>query len=218
MTQIRRYILALICLCLSGCGGLLGTASSSSSNGDGSGYGGRDLSAYRLAHARGTASSTQANPLKRPRTIEDHDDYPFNNAIPFFPRGRGEMVTSDFGWRMLWGGSDFHCGVDVAAKAKTRVRAVTSGQVTFTRSAGPNGGLVVFNGGRQYTYWHMLPHPRLEAGSRVRAGQTLGYLADWGSNTHLHYALNLTGRNANPNARKPTNCVDPMALARRGLY
>ena len=219
-------LLILIGVALTGCNLLLAPASASSgsianaSSGSlpGASSGDSNLLAYRQAHRRATASARQANPNNRPRTIQAHRNYPFNNAIPFYRRGVGTTVTSGFGWRDLWGKADFHCGVDVQARAGTAVLAVTGGHVTFTRSAGRNGGVVIYDRGRQYTYWHVEPARNLREGQRVRKGQRIGTLANWGGNTHLHYALYLTGNDDSPNARKTTNCVDPMGLARQGLF
>ena len=220
---MRLSILIVSMLILSGCGTLMGSVGSSSTSlsssaslsGDRSE---RGLIAYRLVHARGVAGSSQADPRRQPRNIQAHQAYPFRNEIPFMPRGAGERVSSGFGWRNLWGRADFHCGVDVVADAGTPVYAVVGGQVTLSRSAGPRGGLVIYSGGRQYTYWHVTPRRGLDSGDRVRRGQQIGTLADWGGNTHLHYGLYLTGDNSSPNARETTNCVDPMELARHRLF
>lgn len=215
---VRFFTVLLGVALLSGCNALFGVLGSSSGGSVGSSDNDRGLIAFRLAHVRGTAGEAQADPLRRPRHIRDHPNYPFNNAIPFMPRGAGEYVSSGFGWRNLWGRADFHCGVDVVADAGTPVYAVVGGRVTFTRSAGRRGGVVIYAHGRQYTYWHVNPHRGLSDGDWVRAGQSIGTIANWGSNTHLHYALYLTGNNASPNARETTNCVDPMEMARNGLF
>lgn len=214
---LRLIGFLLVFSTLSACGGGLGGLTSSS-QGSSASSGDRGLIAYQQVRARSLRASNQHNPSHRPRRITDTRKVPFNNAIPFFPRGRGEYVSSDYGWRNLWGRADFHCGVDVVAEPGTPVLAVTSGEVTFVRSAGARGGVVLYVNGRQYTYWHVVPARGLRAGRRVRAGQRLGTLANWGGNTHLHYAVYLTGNNDHPNARKDRNCVDPMALAAEGIF
>ena len=215
----RIFILGIFVVLLSGCSGLLGSvtkglrgssASSSAISSD------RGLIGYEQARRR--AAVGQLNPNRRPRTIVDAPSYTFQDEIPFFRPGVGEKVGSDFGWRKLWGKAEFHCGVDVTAPAGARVLAVTGGKVTFLRSAGPHGGVVIYHKGRQYTYWHVVPARSLKSGYRVRPGQTIGHLADWGNNTHIHYGIYLTGSNNHPDARQDSNCVDPMQLAHRGLY
>lgn len=198
-----------------GPGSLAGSASngsSASSNAAG------NLVAYETVRQRTARVDPMKNPRRRPLTLTPMPDYPFNDAIPFFPRGKGDYVSSSFGWRNLWGKIDFHCGTDVTAPIGTPIKAVTSGYVTFTRSAGAHSGLVMYNEGRQYTYWHVVPSKRVKDGTYVRAGQTIGTLANWGNNTHLHYGIYITGNDSHPNARLDTNCVDPMSLAAQGLF
>ncbi|MGB0785714.1 MAG: M23 family metallopeptidase [Alphaproteobacteria bacterium] len=207
--------MAVAVMLLSGCNLLLGSVSSSS--GAITNLGSGSLTAYREAHVSGVRNSSITNPDARPARIPPHQDYAFRNAIPFYPRNAGTYVTSGYGWRNLRGRADFHCGVDVVAAVGTKVKAVVGGRVTLTRSAGSRGGVVIYASGRQYTYWHVVPSRSLRAGQWVSAGQTIGRLADWGSTTHLHYGIYLTGNNSDPNARKINNCVDPMSLAERGL-
>ena len=196
-------------------GSLVGSSTQGSSTSS-QGLGG--LVAYDTVRQRTARIDPMKNPRQQPLILSPTPDYPFNNSIPFFARNKGEYVSSDFGWRNLWGRIDFHCGTDVVAPIGTPVKAVTSGQITFTRTAGAHGGIVMYHQGRQYTYWHVIPGRRIKNGSYVRQGQTIGRLADWGNNTHLHYAVYITGPNSHPNARVDTNCVDPMALAAEGLF
>ena len=106
----------------------------------------------------------------------------------------------------------------ILLKSQLRPFQLHSRHLPLARSAGSKGGVVLYSGGRQYTYWHMIPSRGIQQGRRVRAGQRIGTLANWGGNTHLHYSLHLTGNNYSPNARLDTNCVDPMQLARQGLF
>jgi len=224
--SLRMAAVVLAALALGGCGTLLRGASSAGASASGSletssgssSSNDQGLIAYEQVRSRSVSSSDQRDPRREPRTIETPPSYPFNDTIPFFPAGVGTDVSSDFGWRMLWGRADFHCGVDVLAPVGTPVLAVVGGEITFVRTAGHRGGVVLYVDGRQYTYWHVTPRDGLEPGDQVRAGQQIGTLADWGNNTHIHYGIYLTGEDDHPNAREITNCVDPMQLAARGLY
>ncbi len=213
---LRQAGLTVLVLFLSGCDVLIGTASSSSGALASVAAGG--VSAYRQVQSQVTGRSNQTNPYRQPSRIPEHEDYDFKNAIAFFPRDAGTYVTSSFGWRTVGGRADFHCGVDVVAPVHTPVLAVVGGWVTLDRSAGADGGVVIYSNGRQYTYWHAVPQRGLRVGQWVRRGQTIATLAPWGDRTHLHYGIHLTGANASPDARKTTNCVDPIALAHRGLF
>ena len=133
--------------------------------------------------------------------------------------GRGPFTfTSDFGWRPLRGRNDFHGGIDMKAAIGTNIISATSGTVVFRRTAGYNGGIVIYDRrGVQHTYYHILPASGLDVGDRVREGQYLGDLADWGSNTHLHYSMHIVGRSDDPNQRNDFNAIDPLYVLKRGL-
>ena len=211
----KTLLLILLTLGLSACGSvtsMIGSSSGSSSQGAGG------LVSYSTVRQRSISSDPYNDPARRPRSMPDRPDYPFNNAIPFFPKNAGQYVSSDFGWRNLYGRLDFHCGIDVPAKIGTPIIAVTDGTVTLSRRAGSKGGIIMHYAGRQYTYWHTVPAKWVKDGTRVRRGQRIGTLANWGNNTHIHYAVYLTEGATSPNARKDRNCVDPMDLAAEGIF
>lgn len=213
LNTLKVLMTVVFALALSGCQVL---TSSSGSSGSSQGTGG--LVSYDGVRQRSIAQDPYNDPRRRPRSLPNRPDYPFNDEIPFYPKGRANRVSSDFGWRNLWGRLDFHCGVDVPAKIGTPILAVTDGTVTLSRRAGKNGGIIMHFGGRQYTYWHIVPASWVKEGTRVRRGQKIGTLANWGSNTHIHYGVYLTQGETHPNARKDTNCVDPMDLAAAGIF
>ena len=89
------------------------SGSSTDSIGSSQGLGG--LVAFEAIRERDKRTDPMKNPRRAPNPLRSRPSFAFNNAIPFFPRGRGERVSSHFGWRDLWGRLDFHCGTDVTA-------------------------------------------------------------------------------------------------------
>ena len=96
-----------------------------------------------------------------------------------------------------------HKGVDYAASRGTPIRATADGKVI---SAGRNGGygktVVIRHAGRFTTlYAHMNGYAKgIKSGSRVKQGQTIGYVGTTGLSTgpHLHYEFRLDGVHRNP--------------------
>ena len=96
-----------------------------------------------------------------------------------------------------------HKGVDYAASRGTPIRSTADGKVI---SAGNKGGygktVVIRHAGRFSTlYAHMTGFAKnIRSGSRVKQGQTIGYVGSTGLATgpHLHYEFRLDGIHRNP--------------------
>jgi len=74
--------------------------------------------------------------------------------------------------------------------------------VTASRTQ-PNGNYVVIQHGEQFTtkYLHLSKFGRgIKSGSRVKQGQTIGYVGStgWASGPHLHYEFLVNGVHQNP--------------------
>lgn len=111
--------------------------------------------------------------------------------------------TSGYGYRRspFTGRRTFHAGVDIAADAGTPVVAPANGKVTFAGVKGSLGRAVVVDHGQgmRTTYGH-LQQIRVKVGQQVERGHTLGTVGSTGRSTgpHLHYAVSVHGRSANP--------------------
>ncbi len=96
-----------------------------------------------------------------------------------------------------------HKGVDYAAPSGTPIKAAGDGTIT---SLGRNGGygrvIEIKHGGTYSTlYAHLSKYARgLKKGSRVKQGQTIGYVGMSGLATgpHLHYEFRVNGAVRNP--------------------
>lgn len=96
-----------------------------------------------------------------------------------------------------------HKGVDYAASRGTPIKAVGDGKVIFKGRKGGYGRVIILQHGSKYTtlYAHMNAYnKKLHNGSRVKQGQTIGYVGMSGLATgpHLHYEFRINGVHRNP--------------------
>ena len=95
-----------------------------------------------------------------------------------------------------------HRGVDYAAPRGTPIKAAGDGKVIFRGVKGGYGNTVILQHGGNITtlYAHMSRFAGVRVGSRVRQGQTIGYVGSTGLATanHLHYEYRLNGAHRNP--------------------
>ncbi len=96
-----------------------------------------------------------------------------------------------------------HKGVDYAAARGTPIKATGNGKVVHRGNKGGYGKSIVLRHGNTYTtlYAHMSKYARgTGAGSRVKQGQTIGYIGSTGLATgpHLHYEFRVNGVHRNP--------------------
>lgn len=114
-------------------------------------------------------------------------------------------VSSGFGMRkhpflQSWRA---HQGVDYAAPAGTRVRAVGDGVVEFAGRQGGYGNIVIIrHDSRNSTaYAHLKEFGRgIRNGARVAQGDTVGLVGQtgWATGPHLHYEFRIAGAAHNP--------------------
>lgn len=162
------------------------------------------------------AVSARHNIAKRPAQHPVHfTQKQWNARIPFTKTGGG-LYSSAFGWRNLYGKTDFHGGVDICYPPHTTIYTPVAGEVIGIVNNKAHGGIVLYSHGRQYTLWHMTPKRGLKIGQFVKKGEAVGNLANWGSRTHLHYAVHSTGANKNPGARSDKNAMDPLLYHKYG--
>ena len=114
-------------------------------------------------------------------------------------------VSSGFGMRMhpLHKAWRVHQGVDYAAPAGTRVRAVGDGIVEFAGRQGGYGNLVVVRHDSRVStfYAHLKATGRgIRKGARVAHGDTIGLVGQtgWATGPHLHYEFRVEGAARNP--------------------
>ncbi len=96
-----------------------------------------------------------------------------------------------------------HRGVDYAAATGTPIKAAGDAKVIFRGVKGGYGNTIVLQHGSNITtlYAHLSRFQRgVTTGSRVRQGQTIGYVGKSGLATgpHLHYEFRINGSHRNP--------------------
>ncbi len=96
-----------------------------------------------------------------------------------------------------------HKGVDYAAPRGTPIKAAGDGKVIFRGVKGGYGKAIILQHGGNITtlYAHMSDFARkARIGSRVRQGETIGFVGSTGLATanHLHYEYRLNGVHRNP--------------------
>jgi murein DD-endopeptidase MepM/ murein hydrolase activator NlpD len=96
-----------------------------------------------------------------------------------------------------------HRGVDYAAPPGTVIKAAGDGRASFVGVKGGYGNVVILEHGAGIStlYGHMSRFARsLDIGTRVRQGQTIGYVGSTGAATgpHLHYEYRVNGQHQNP--------------------
>ncbi|MCB1857563.1 MAG: peptidoglycan DD-metalloendopeptidase family protein [Gammaproteobacteria bacterium] len=106
-------------------------------------------------------------------------------------------------WHPVLGKKRPHKGVDYAAAIGTPIKAAGDGKVIFRGRKGGYGNAVIISHANKYTtlYGHLSKFQRsVTTGSRVRQGQTIGYVGKSGLATgpHLHYEFRVAGVHRNP--------------------
>jgi murein DD-endopeptidase MepM/ murein hydrolase activator NlpD len=112
-------------------------------------------------------------------------------------------VNSEFGRRLSpWSeGTEFHGGIDIAARPGTSVKAPAPGTVRFAGHSPGYGTTVILDHGREVqTLFGHLRDIGVRAGQRVERGQAIATSGDSGRATgpHLHYEILVQGRPVNP--------------------
>jgi murein DD-endopeptidase MepM/ murein hydrolase activator NlpD len=100
-----------------------------------------------------------------------------------------------------------HRGTDYAAPSGTPIKAAGDGKVIFRGVKSGYGNVVILQHGGNITtlYAHMSRFdPKVRNGTRVRQGQTIGYVGKSGlvTGVHLHYEYRLNGVHRNPRTVK----------------
>ena len=115
-----------------------------------------------------------------------------------------------------------HRGTDYAARTGTPIKASGDGKVIWRGTKGGYGRTVILQHGNSITtlYAHMSKYnAKVKNGSRVKQGQTIGYVGMSGTATgpHLHYEFRVSGVHKNPmTVRLPD--AQPIAKKERAAF
>ena len=119
------------------------------------------------------------------------------NPLYGFPvAGKGNSAIGSFWGMDREGGKRRHEGIDIFAKRGTPVVAVTDGVISYTGEKGLGGKQVWQQEGGMFgrsLYYAHLDSIKTTGGSRVKAGDTLGYVGNTGNarttTPHLHFGI-----------------------------
>ncbi|WP_159011172.1 M23 family metallopeptidase [Bradyrhizobium sp. S69] len=134
----------------------------------------------------------------------DADGHSVTASLIHKPVANGRLGDG-FGWRVhpILQDRRFHEGVDYAAPFGSPIAAAGAGVVEKIDQEAGYGKYVRIRHdfGYETTYAHISGMPRgLKVGTRIRRGQTIGYVGSTGLSTgpHLYYELRVNGHYADP--------------------
>ena len=111
------------------------------------------------------------------------------------------MVTSEQGWRELFGQDDLHMGIDLSCDAGTPILAYKGGKVLISEYHYSYGNYVlIYHGNGLSTLYAHMSERAAVVGDWVDAGDTIGYVGMTGSayGYHLHFEVRQDGAVQNP--------------------
>ena len=121
----------------------------------------------------------------------------------------GARLSSSYGKRKhpILGFTKMHTGTDFAAPKGTPIMASGDGRVIKASWCGGGGNCVKIkhNSTYQTVYAHMSKFAKgIRKGTRVKQGQTIGYVGSTGKSTgpHLHYEVIINGKRINSQTLK----------------
>ena len=132
------------------------------------------------------------------------------NGNTIVKKGKIELVenarmSSKFGYRIhpILKRRILHAGMDYAAPRGTPIHAAADGKVDFIGRKGGYGNHISLRHDKstQTSYSHMRKFKKgLKRGSRVKAGDVIGYVGTTGRSTgpHLHFEVRKNGKAVNP--------------------
>lgn len=127
--------------------------------------------------------------------------YTGNGLLAVRPISSRMPVTSGFGYRYIFGKTQFHKGVDFGAPIGTPIYATGNGVVTYSGMGTGYGRYVeISHGNGLVTRYGHLSASYVNVGDTVSANQQIGASGNSGRSTgpHLHYEVRQNGQAVNP--------------------
>lgn len=118
--------------------------------------------------------------------------------------GKEFRETSPYGERVhpVTGGRKMHHGLDLGAKAGTKIQSLMGGIVLDVKFDKGGGNIIKVqqDDGTVAVYMHMLKPSDFKKGQRVNAGDVIGLVGSTGRSTgnHLHLEIRKDGKSVNP--------------------
>lgn len=102
------------------------------------------------------------------------------------------QITSPFGYRIIFGSTSFHRGLDIANAAGTEILASAGGTVTWASPKGTYGNLLILDHGNGFsTYYAHCSKLLVTVGDTVDQGEKIALMGSTGRSTgpHLHFEV-----------------------------
>lgn len=128
---------------------------------------------------------------------------PYTGGKLGWPCPSSSRITSQYGYRILFGVRDFHTGIDIGASTGTNIVAAESGTVILA-NYGWNGGygnyIIINHGNGITTRYAHASQLYVSAGQTVSKGQVIAAVGSTGNSTgpHLHFEVRENGSHKNP--------------------
>ena len=152
----------------------------------------------QLTGAESPGIQTTAAEPTEPAPTEPQEDTPPADALIWPVTGR---ITSPFGPRTIFGGEDFHRGLDIAVPLGTPIAAAAGGQVIWSGEKGSYGNLIqIDHGNGCVTYYAHCSELQAAVGDWVAQGQTIALVGSTGRSTgpHCHFEVLWQGERLDP--------------------
>ena len=159
----------------------------------------KEEAARAAAAAAARASSSSSSRSSSSPTIIPT----YNGGRLGWPCPSSSRITSQYGYRILFGVRDFHTGVDIGAVTGSNICAAESGTVILA-AYGWNGGygnyMILNHGNGLTTRYAHASALYVSAGQSVAKGQVIGAVGTTGNSTgpHLHFEVRINGAHQNP--------------------
>ncbi|MGM9578472.1 MAG: peptidoglycan DD-metalloendopeptidase family protein [Evtepia sp.] len=101
-------------------------------------------------------------------------------------------ISSDYGYRFIFGETNFHRGIDIPAPMGTAINAAADGTVLFAGERGTYGNLVIISHDNGFvTYYAHCSKFLVQAGDQVTQGQPIAAVGSTGRSTgpHCHFEV-----------------------------
>jgi len=110
-------------------------------------------------------------------------------------------ISSPYGWRNLWGRSDFHLGIDIPGAYGSNIYASNGGTVVVATYHYSYGNYIVIDHGGGYStlYGHN-SKLLVKVGDKVNQGDVIAKMGSTGnsSGNHCHFEVRINGKTQNP--------------------
>jgi len=134
-----------------------------------------------------------------------------NNVQKFIYPTKYTNISSEYGYRILYGNSNFHNGIDFLAPLGSEIYASESGIIeyaSFLKDGYCNTVIISHDSGIKTLYCHISETFIVKAGQHVNKGDIVGYVGPkylsngvMNGNTtgpHLHFSVFENGNTINP--------------------